>query len=136
MEHILGENNPKKTKNQIKTKYNNKQSRYKTNEEIPDLSLFSNLVACTLSKKLEFEAPARPHWRTVNLSFLGLVKVCLAYWQVSVMAPAPSFPLHSGLRHTLKAAVTLTLTPPTRICQVYQKSVTTLQLDASLPILI
>lgn len=108
------EKNPKKTKtkNQIKSKYHNKQCRYKTNEEIPDLRLSSNLVACTLSKKLEFEAPARPHWRTANLSFLGLVQLCLACWQICVMAPAPSFPLHSGLRHTVKAAVPLHHHPP------------------------
>lgn len=77
--------------------------RFKTDEEISCLRVFFNLVSCSFSKNLEFEPPARSHWRMVNLSFLGLKWLCLARWQASAMAPAFSFPLHSEVRHTVKA---------------------------------
>lgn len=73
--------------------------RFKTDEEVSCLRTFFNLVSCSFSKKLEFEEPARSHWRMVNLSFLGLKWLWLAYWQ----APASSFPLHSEVRHIVKA---------------------------------
>lgn len=49
-----------------------------TETDIPDFRLFSNLVACSFSKKLALEPPCRPPWRTVSPRFLGPVQPCLA----------------------------------------------------------
>lgn len=135
--------NPKPKKPHHPNKHNNKQTthnqsnhtttqcRYKTDEEVPGLRVFSNPVACSFSKKLDFEPPTRPHWRTVNLSFLGLMGLCLAPWRVCGMAPASSFPLHNAVWHLPKAP----FSPPKKKPGISKGRVTTLQLDASLPIL-
>lgn len=82
-------NQPKPTNKQTNqrqqtttTKKKNQNHTNSTTRLLSSLRVFSNLVACNFSKKLEFGPPARPHWGTVTLSFLGLVGLCLAHWQV------------------------------------------------------
>lgn len=125
-------NKPTPTNHHHEKKTQNQNHTNSTTRLLSSLRVFSNLVACNFSKKLEFGPPARPHWRTVTMSFLGLVGLCLSGTLAGLLRHL-LLPFHCIMRWGTYSRLCFPLQKKPSISKVH---VTTLQLDTSFPILI
>lgn len=125
-------NKPTPTNHHHEKKPQNQNHTNSTTRLLSSLRVFSNLVACNFSKKLEFGPPARPHWRTVTMSFLGLVGLCLSGTLAGLLRHL-LLPFHCIMRWGTYSRLCFPLQKKPSISKVH---VTTLQLDTSFPILI